>query len=398
MGDVNKALTIAYVAKLSSPSLFDRFFGSVDVKPAQQVQKYHRLMAEGLAANENVDVIAIGAPPLSRAITKKVFFRETKLSEGGVAYGSPRLINIPILLQLSLFFGTFTHVRRACRLNKNNAVVCDILNVSMVAAALLAAKLAGAKTVGIVTDLPGFVKTRTSGLISAITNFLLSQFSHYVLLTEQMNAVVNKKKRPYVVVEGQADIRMKERENDLQHKTPGYLCMYAGSLNRANGIEILVAAFMEADISGAKLQIYGSGDYENQLKEMCKKNDNIKFDGAVSNEIVVEKQLKAALLVNPLPTNQEFTKYSFPSKTLECMVSGTPLLTTKLPGMPAEYYPYVYLLEDETVSGLKKALRDLLCKPVEELHEKGILAKAFILEQKNNIAQARKIVDMIEHA
>ena len=36
------------------------------------------------------------------------------------------------------------------------------------------------------------------------------------------------------------------------------------------------------------------------------------------------------------------------------MACGTPLLTTKLPGIPDEYYEYCYTLDDETVDGVIK--------------------------------------------
>ena len=59
----------------------------------------------------------------------------------------------------------------------------------------------------------------------------------------------------------------------------------------------------------------------------CSKKDNrIVFKGMVPNKIVVEDQLKATLLVNPRPSIGEFTRYSFPSKNMEYMVSGTPMV------------------------------------------------------------------------
>ena len=78
------------------------------------------------------------------------------------------------------------------------------------------------------------------------------------------------------------------------------------------------------------------------------------------------------------------------------MVSGTPTLTTKLPGMPKEYYKYVYLIEDETVEGISNILKDILNRPKEELYNKGMEAKKFVLNYKNNIIQAKKILDMID--
>ena len=66
------------------------------------------------------------------------------------------------------------------------------------------------------------------------------------------------------------------------------------------------------------------------------------------------------------------------------MASGTPVLTTCLPGMPKEYNDYVFLLQDETTEGVKKALQEIFAMTDLELYEKGEKAKAFVLNQKNN--------------
>ena len=100
--------------------------------------------------------------------------------------------------------------------------------------------------------------------------------------------------------------------------------------------------------------------------------------------------------MNPRPTTEEFTKYSFPSKNMEYMVSGTPLLTTRLPGMPKEYYPYVFLIEDETIDGYAKALADALSRTEDELVNFGQKAKKFVLENKNYIIQTRRIIELIQ--
>ncbi len=61
----------------------------------------------------------------------------------------------------------------------------------------------------------------------------------------------------------------------------------------------------------------------------------------------------------------------FLQKNIEYMASGTPLLTTKLPGMPKEYYPYVFLIENESVEGYAKALESVLAQSDEELYVFG---------------------------
>jgi glycosyltransferase involved in cell wall biosynthesis len=82
---------------------------------------------------------------------------------------------------------------------------------------------------------------------------------------------------------------------------------------------------------------------------------------------------------------------------MEYMASGTPVLTTVLPGMPKEYHPYVYLLEDETSDGIAAKLQEVLRASDLELFEKGIQARHFVLEEKNNVIQAQKILEMLKN-
>ena len=79
-------------------------------------------------------------------------------------------------------------------------------------------------------------------------------------------------------------------------------------------------------------------------------------------------------------------------------MSGTPVLTTVLPGMPKEYHDYVYLLEDESAHGVHQMLTKLLVDtPPEELKLKGRRAKQFVLDNKNNIYQSKRVIDFLEN-
>ena len=78
------------------------------------------------------------------------------------------------------------------------------------------------------------------------------------------------------------------------------------------------------------------------------------------------------------------------------MVSGTPVLTTMLPGMPSEYNDFVYFISEETIEGYKGALTTVMGIPHEILVDKGERARTFVLESKNNIKQAERIVRLLE--
>ena len=51
---------------------------------------------------------------------------------------------------------------------------------------------------------------------------------------------------------------------------------------------------------------------------------------------------------------------------------------------------------DETVQGIARKIREVLSLQPKELHEKGLSAKEFVLMEKNNIIQAKKIIGLIE--
>jgi len=172
--------------------------------------------------------------------------------------------------------------------------------------------------------------------------------------------------------------------------------IYAGSLMKLYGIQNLVEGFLRADIENSELRIYGDGDYSAELEEVCKSHTDVKYLGVKPNAEIVADEQRAALLVNPRPSAPEYTKYSFPSKTMEYMVSGTPVLMTKLPGMPKEYYPHIYTIDDESSEGVAKALKDVFSISANERYLKGALAREFVLQEKSNVVQARKIIEFIE--
>ena len=251
------------------------------------------------------------------------------------------------------------------------------------------------------TDMPGLMvgtsngKSLLSKFIAYINKSYLKSFDYYVFLTEQMNPVVNRKNRPYIVMEGLVDVDMQITPHAEWALGMKRNIIYAGGLYERYGVKMLIEAFMQTSFEDVSFSIYGMGEMEQQIKEYEKKDPRIHYYGAVPNSKVVEEELKATLLINPRPTHEEFTQYSFPSKNMEYMVSGTPVLTTKLPGMPVEYYPYVFLFDEETVEGYKRKLEEILSLPYKQMKEKGGFGKRFVVMKKNNIIQVERIIRLL---
>lgn len=401
-------MEILYVSKLCSQKKFDELFNTCQIKPQQQAQKFHQLLVNGFTELEDVRTTVLSDLPISRIHTQKVWFNSSFDNENKTVFKYLPHLNLAVIGQIITFITAFFYIVRWCIVNNNKKkfIICDVLNLSLSIAAKTAAAMLGVRTVAIVTDLPVFMQTygkKTAGnsvllrMYTLLCNYFMRWHSAYVVLTEQMIDIVNPKGKPYVIIEGMVDFSMEAVPNLLEGKYKEKVLIYAGALYEKYGVKKLIEAFKKVPLKDARLWLFGSGELEGEMSTYEKEDNRLKYLKVVPNKQVVEKEIKATLLVNPRPSYEEFTKYSFPSKNMEYMVSGTPILTTPLPGMPKDYYNYVYVFEDESEAGMAKKIEEILNHPIEKLHEKGMQAKKFVLREKNNKIQAEKIINMINY-
>jgi glycosyltransferase involved in cell wall biosynthesis len=226
---------------------------------------------------------------------------------------------------------------------------------------------------------------------------LFKKIDGYILLSPYMMEKLPEKK-PFAVIEGIFDngdnssIANSSNDNNVVIKT----ILYTGTLARRYGILNLLAAFNAIQNITARLIICGDGDAKDEIKAAAENNPNIIYKGSLERSEVLKLQTQASLLVNPRTAEGEFTRYSFPSKTMEYLASGVPVLIYKLPGIPEEYYEHCYSLDDVSIKTLSDKIKDILQMDSKALIEKGKKAREFILNNKNPIAQCKKIVDLIE--
>lgn len=248
----------------------------------------------------------------------------------------------------------------------------------------------------IIPDLPEYMRLgrkRTSfDIIKRISNEVLynkvRRVDSFVFLTKYMNEKEMFKSKPYVVIEG---IAKKTELNKVKNES---MVLYTGTLDYKYGIRELVDSFIEIKNNKVKLTICGSGDQEEYIKNMSLKDKRIDFRGVITQEECIVLQQKALFLVNPRSSKELYTKYSFPSKTLEYMCSGRPVLTYKLPGIPQEYDNYLFYVED--YDSFTMALEVISRIPFDQLKDKGEKAYKFVQNKKNGLIQAEKIKIMLD--
>lgn len=253
----------------------------------------------------------------------------------------------------------------------------------------------------IIADLPAMtnLSSKKSALLKAFIEHSAKQSQDalgcvdcFVLLTKQM-AEYLKIDKPFCVMEGISPPESKGAEYQLQDKR---IILYTGTLHKKFGIMNLVEAFQQIEDPNYELRICGVGDSEDAIKAAAQKDKRIHFLGKLPREQVLEWQSKATVLVNPRQNNEEFTKYSFPSKTMEYLSSGVPLVAYKLDGIPDEYDSYIFYVKENSLSCLANTIRRVCEMPESERVAAGKAEREFVLNQKNSAEQVKKITNLLQ--
>ena len=196
----------------------------------------------------------------------------------------------------------------------------------------------------------------------------------------------------YAVIEGISSRESCDFKKSGDNKKKAIV--YAGMIEEKYGVLDLVKAFMQIENPEWTLELFGSGSSLGDIEKLSRQDSRIHIRGMVSNDKVIEEQKEAELLVNPRNDSHKFTKYSFPSKVIEYMSSGTPMMGYKLSGMPDEYESFFYKI-DEGKNGMKNTLQRVMNLSSEERIVKGEKALQFIIQEKSAKQQCKKMIDLI---
>ena len=164
-----------------------------------------------------------------------------------------------------------------------------------------------------------------------------------VVLTDAMAHALQLDDRPYIVAEGIAATIPECAAAVEPDETVNIV--YAGKLYFRFGIKLLTDAFSMFEGDNYRLILCGSGDAAEYLQKCAVEDSRIILTGQVSPEKVQEYISSATVLVNPRPNNEEYTKYSFPSKDIEYLSSGKPTVAFLLDGMPKCYQNFLYVID-----------------------------------------------------
>ena len=399
-------MKILLLGSLISAAQMEQLNSNSKEKASVAPVNYETMLAKGLVENgAKVDALSVPAvAAFPHSIYKHIAGKQETIENNIRTHWVP-FINIQGLKQLTIKKNVEKLLEQWLQENKDvkdKVVLMYSIYPPYTEPAVRLCKEYGCHLSAVITDLPEYmyswknmkgIRGWYSQRLSEKMLALQGQCDSYILFTKPMAAKMGIEDKPHMVSEGFCDASIFD-DIPEQEKYPRKTIVYGGNLSRLYGIQNLVKGFMQTDLD-AELHLYGAGGDAAFIEECAKQDSRIRFFGRVDRKTLLTALKRAHLLVVNKPTSNDYSKYSFSSKILEYMASGTPVLTTKVGGMPEDYYPYFYFIDDETPQGIAKAIENVLALSEETLDEKGRTAKQFAISEKNYLPQTKAILDFL---
>lgn len=375
-------------------------------KLQNQINSYQRAFISGIRQNllpgEKLDILnclPVGVFPLQY---RQLFLKNGTHDDGSITQLG--CINLPWLKREMRFHGAARFIKNWAKRSPENRMILVYTQYVPYLQAILEAKkhFPDLKSAVIVTDLPNELglPSGRKGLLKKLeykwgnqSVELLRQMDGLILLTEPMAEALCVEQKPYTVIEGLILPKQDESAAGIEYQTEKSIALYTGTLEPGLGIREMLQAFEQ--MPQYELWICGQGSMQQEVERFAERCVNIRYYGFIPQKEALALQARATMLINPRQPEGIFTRYSFPSKTLEYMRSGKPTLCCRLEGIPADYDAYLWYIEESGSAGIMRAVQELMQLPESERKKLGESSSAYVQKNKNPKVQCEKLMRLL---
>ncbi|MBQ0008821.1 MAG: glycosyltransferase [Firmicutes bacterium] len=346
---------------------FASFQNDAKIKPNPSNQNFYSKLIKAIALRNNVSVIS--HRPFVKGMLKNKVLESEETKEGNTTFYYTHIEVGKVFKLLREQNEIIKTAHKAIEEFHSNdfIIVTDTLRLSLITAARKVAEEYGVKIVGMLTDNPDNLSFRNKSYSHHLKSNV-RQLDGYLSLSEGLVQLYGGYKPSYVF-EGLVD------SPEIFKKDPIYdYFFFAGSLYERYGVKTLVDAFHESNVK-SKLIVAGSGPLAKYIEHLSYDDYRILYLPQLPREKILGYERNALVNINPRPLNSKLDNESVPSKLLEYLSNGIPVLSTKFPKLYGPFKDDVYWIEDASFNGMKKALEDFAVTDKEEANKKANTAK-----------------------
>lgn len=365
-------------------SQFSSYQDEAIIKPNPSNQNFYSRLIKTLAINNNVAVVS------HRPFTKGMFRRKKSLESditmcGNVKYYLTNVRSDKIYKILDEEKAIVKTAKAAIDdfVSNDFVIVTDTLRLNLLRAAKKIAKKYKVQIVGMLTDNPMNLSNGNT-FVKQYLMKLGSSLDGYLALTDGLVSAYNKH-LPSYVFEG-----LVTEENEGK-KDPIFNYFYfGGALFERYGVKTMVEAFHKSSLKN-KLVIAGSGPLEKWIEEMAEKDYRILYLSQLNKDKNIGYLRNSIANINPRPLDPDLDKESVPSKLLEYLSIGTPVISTKYPKLYGLFKDDVTWIDGNDVESMRMAFDSYNVNNQENYLKKAATARRKVFEFYGLNVQAESI-------
>lgn len=171
--------------------------------------------------------------------------------------------------------------------------------------------------------------------------------------------------------------------------------VYAGKITPYGGSELMAKAFRLVEGEDVEFLVCGRGQCD-ALEQASREDERIKLIGFVDDEELHRICQKATIFFNPRDPGYSNNRMIFPSKILQYMAYGKPIVSTKTDGLSPDYNSVLQIAPSNSAEELAGEIRRTLDLSGEALGNLQERQHRFVTTQRSWKQQASKLLTFIQ--
>jgi glycosyltransferase involved in cell wall biosynthesis len=324
-----------------------------------QSQRFGLALLDALNAgfDKNIEVLST-APLIDYPHSRLLFAPGAKwLIDNKIKATMLPYLNLVILKHLSRFVGTFAFVFLWVLRNKNSkrTIILHGMQSCKLWGILLSQLLTPCIIVSFLTDDIGIPLKWENTLLKKMRLFDINliklglQKNSGVIAMTPMLAERLAFGRPALIIHTIQNTKFNPTYPVIKNNNDNsFTIVYTGGLSHDYGIDLLLDAFRQANKPDWRLLITGWGELENTVRDFAANNQQVEFLGFLDSEKLSKLYYCADVLVSPKLTSTPFAAMSFPSKIVEYLGTGKPVVSTNLPVYDDSFRQHLIIAQSDS--------------------------------------------------
>jgi glycosyltransferase involved in cell wall biosynthesis len=353
------------------------------------------LLMQAFQASGVEQVIGLSIPGTSSKL-KADFLRYRKRStlETGLEICEIPFLSLGPLQPLTQLFSMLLHLAGRWKQRPDGLVVANPLT-RMAVPAMLFSALWHIPMVIIVSDLTPPSATRSPlRRLQQLCQMLITRSASGVVVFSSHTGRDLRRHRPWIrMVRPPGQDLLDINANPPASTQP--TAYFAGTLAEVSGVNLLLEAIERIPNPDYRFWFSGRGPLDERIRALAAHDARVTHWGFVSREKYLELLRTAAVLINPRPSRLPENRYNFPSKLMEYMAAGRPVISTATSDVAEHYADAVVLLDDETPERLAQLIQQVCEMSANEQMKLGQRARRFV-QDETWMRQAQRILDFMQ--